>query len=106
MWLILISSFHPNVQNYIYLNDKVMHFLAFMTVRGSQTWLLPQTTYLCYRMWEVDQVRSTILTSTGFHAYTNLEVYTLNPHNIYKHHRRRYWVGVYPKPAPRMSMKC
>ena len=83
MWLILISSFHPNVQNYIYLNDKVMHFFAFMTVRGSQTWLLPQTTYLCYRMWEVDQVRSTILTSTGFHACTNLEVYTLTPHNIY-----------------------
>lgn len=30
----LCVSFHPNVQNYIYLNDKVMHFLAFMTVRG------------------------------------------------------------------------
>lgn len=29
----LIQRFHPSAQDYVYLNDKVMHFFGFMLVR-------------------------------------------------------------------------
>lgn len=39
----LTLSFHPSIQDYVYVNDKVMHFFGFMLASG-----------LFYLIWDVD----------------------------------------------------